>query len=1080
MAWPDQGLRLAAGFRVTEYASETLAEDIYAMTLDAKGRVVVTSRGYIKTLEDTDADGRADQAKLFAQTETGGMGLCFDGTTLYFVGDGFFSRYRDRNGDGVADGPPEKLLRLQFGEHGGHAVRKGPDGWWYIIGGNDAGIGRGHATATNSPITWPEAGALLRVSPDGTSSAVIADGFRNPYDFDFNASGDIFAYDSDAEADFFLPWYTPTRLYHVLYGNHHGWRLNGWQRSWNRPAYYADSVEILASLGRGSPTGVVCYRHRAFPERYRDGLFVCDWTFGRVYFAPLQGAGSSYQTAPEIFLEPLGTQGFAPSDIAVAPDGALIIAMGGRKTRGAVYRIEPVKAEYASTNPVSELSFVLQSAQPLDGWSRARWEPLAKRLGMLPFSQVAINEGADISQRVRAIEILTEMFHGLPEITARKAAASVAAQVRARVAWSLGRAPYRQCGGLLLALAGDPDPMVRCAALNAAFDQANQIMVKPFAAVLLANFGSPERRGRQAAERAATALPAAAWKALWTNVPNESLQTQLTAAFAAISRNEVEQLGDIQAITAAGLRARENPGLLLEALRLTELLLGDYRLNDPTVEVYTGYEPANPSLLTPEIRTNWLAAIHAIFPSADWRVNLEASRILAMLEDAAPETISKVANQFTLKSSATTDFHYLAVLSRLRGPWPEELPEKVAGVILGLDTKLAGQESRPKQNWTLRLVEVLANLLEGRPRLAATILSHPQFVAPSHLEFARAFNASHLESIARLYLAAVRASDRFPWSAGLVRLLSALPAGEVRPLLRLHWDNLELREAILEELSRDPEMADRSRLVMGLGSSNPGTVANCLQALMKLPADSTAGTILPLVRLLHRLSLGTEGSPLFTQALLLFNRQTGQNIMATLGAGRKTPLEIVGAAEKWFNQAHPGMLKASEEARGSGGDAWRRWLTAGKLENGDPGRGKGIFEARGCQVCHSGASALGPDLAGVAKRLGAGELLRSIADPNAEVAPLYRATLIQTADGRVYRGMIAFESADGVILQSGPAVTVRLPQSDIVSRRLTEESLMPAELLNDLSESDLADLLSYLRSLGAPEPAERERLKAEG
>src|SRR5438552_18351749 len=35
--WPDLGLRLAPGFRVTEYADQNLANDIYAMTLDAKG-----------------------------------------------------------------------------------------------------------------------------------------------------------------------------------------------------------------------------------------------------------------------------------------------------------------------------------------------------------------------------------------------------------------------------------------------------------------------------------------------------------------------------------------------------------------------------------------------------------------------------------------------------------------------------------------------------------------------------------------------------------------------------------------------------------------------------------------------------------------------------------------------------------------------------------------------------------------------------------------------------------------------------------------------------------------------------------
>src|SRR6185295_14637255 len=167
-----------------------------------------------------------------------------------------------------------------------------------------------HTTLATSPIRNIEAGALLRVSSDGKQTEAIAHGFRNPYDFDFNWLGDLFTYDSDAEGDYLLPWYSPTRFYHVGHGAHHGWRLDGFRRSWARPDYYADTVDILVRIGRGSPTGVACYRHYQFPPRYRNGLFALDWTFGRIYFVPLTPEGSSYTATPEIFMEPIGTQGF--------------------------------------------------------------------------------------------------------------------------------------------------------------------------------------------------------------------------------------------------------------------------------------------------------------------------------------------------------------------------------------------------------------------------------------------------------------------------------------------------------------------------------------------------------------------------------------------------------------------------------------------------------------------------------------------------------------------------------------------------------------------------------------------------
>src|SRR5262249_55055956 len=93
-------------------------------------------------------------------------------------------------------------------------------------------------------------------------------------------------------------------------------------------------------LGRGSPTGVVCYRHVQFPEYYRGGIFALDWTFGKVHFLKLKRAGSSYACDKEGFLESVGDNGFAPTAGVVHPQtGDLYVAIGGRGTRGAVYRV---------------------------------------------------------------------------------------------------------------------------------------------------------------------------------------------------------------------------------------------------------------------------------------------------------------------------------------------------------------------------------------------------------------------------------------------------------------------------------------------------------------------------------------------------------------------------------------------------------------------------------------------------------------------------------------------------------------------------------------------------------------------
>ena len=71
----------------------------------------------------------------------------------------------------------------------------------------------------------------------------------------------------------------------------------------------------------------------------------------------------------------------------------------------------------------------------------------------------------------------------------------------------------------------------------------------------------------------------------------------------------------------------------------------------------------------------------------------------------------------------------------------------------------------------------------------------------------------------------------------------------------------------------------------------------------------------------------------------------------------------------------------------------------------------------------------------------------------------------RTRDGPTYTGMVAFESADGVILQLSATATIRLAESDILSRQPSSVSLMPAGLLNGMTPSQFADLYAFLKTL---------------
>ena len=1025
----ELGLRIAPGFHITLFADHTLANDIYAMTLDSKGRVVVTSQGWIKILEDRNGDGKADEATLFATTRTGGMGMCFDGNDLLFSGDNGLWRFRDADGDGKADGPPELITKYVFGEHGHHAMRKGPDGFWYLIGGNEMGIGAVKLTdPAQSPVKSPTWGSIVRYSPDFKQVEVIAHGFRNPYDFDFNPAGDLFTYDSDCERDYFLPWYTPTRIYHVGYAQDHGWRQPSHLRSFAKRDYFPDVVDMLWPIGRGSPTGVVCYRHTAFPARYRGGIFALDWTFGKVWFLPLTPAGASYSTKAEVFLEPTGTEGFAPTDAVVAPDGSMYISIGGRRTRGAVFRIQPIWGDRPKNG-------VLAQPQPFDAWSRAQWEPAARKLGPTAFEAEILGDDA-----VRAIEILTELFGGLKPRIALEAVSHPKPEARARVAWSLGRKPCESFEGILIALAQDPDARVRLAALDAIADRLSMIKPDRLDWAIQANLGHGDKRVRMAAARLYAMVPA--------KFDARDPQSVLTTVLAG-KQPELAPL-------LSALKAATSPDQRLQAIRLMVLRLGDTKINGPEVEVLSNYAVDK---VDESERAQILSAVRPHFPGGDEKLDHEASRLLAILQDGAPETLARAVAFLTEKSSPTSDIHYLVVLSRLRATWSEDQLARAAHAMLSLGAKLGWNDQRAKQTWGTRVAEVAALIAKRDPRFVEALLRHPQLVHPGHVPIAAAIEGPMREELARRFLEAVRKDAGFAWSEPLIGLLSQLPREEFHPALRAQWSNFGMRDSILIHLGAVPDPQDRDKFLAGVESANAPAAKISLEALEKLPRDETEKHLVPLLRLLRRLTLEPKQAPQRKQVAVLIARQSGKPFDVEEGATDPSALK------KSYQPIFEAFTSLKGELEAGGAVDVSALLKPVPWDQGDAVRGQEIFRARGCQTCHAVQGALGPNLAGAATRFSREDLFEAIANPSRDVAPLYRTTLFQMKDGNIYTGIVAFESADGWILQTGATTTVRIDVKDVAGRRPGTLSLMPNGLLEGLKPVDLADLYSYLRSL---------------
>jgi putative heme-binding domain-containing protein len=800
--------------------------------------------------------------------------MLWEGTSLFVTGDGGLRRYRDEDGDDRADGPSELIRKLKTGgEHDSHDIKRGPDGWLYVLCGNMTGIDKSFAQLSTSPIRDPVAGCVIRFSPDLQSCEIVADGFRNAYRMDFNPDGDLFTYDSDNERCVSLPWYEPTRFYHVISGGHHGWLAPQRGQFFRLPPYLPDVVAPVAYLGRGSPTGAACYRHVQFPKSFHGGFFLADWTFGRVYFLPLQRSGAKFTSEPRVFLEAVGENGFAPTDLAVHPrTGDVFVAIGGRGTRGSVYRIR---------YPAGVRDF----------------EPT--QLARLQPGKVAAHE---------------------PQ-------AQFAPESNAQMTWV--RRVQLAVGGI----------------------------------------GSPRLAGT-----------------IWEGYS---------------SRHDV-----------------------------------------------TRFELAD------ETAAHAIERLRGLFPSRDADLDREVTRTLAMFEDDDTLTLRRVADRVTNDSSPVEDIHYLTVLARLRGDRSEELTRLTARALLALDRKCDQRELNRDRHWPLRVAELHAELARKDVALNDRMLASPEFGRPDHVVFTQGEELDRRRAAA-VFLARAKADESFAWSPPLVELIGSLPAAESQPVLRGLWENFALRDSILRVLAREPREEDRERFIEGLGSAQLDTVAGCRTALEHLPTATNPNELLALVKAIGRLREGKEETRLGERIGKLLQSWTGEKIQADDAAGWR----------EWLGRTHSELASQLRAADGVDLASWTERLGRINWSAGDTERGRGVFSRAACLACHSGARAIGPDLRGVASRFSRDDLFTAMLQPSKDVSPRYQTTLVATADGKLYRGTIIYEAVDSLILQTGADTTVRIVDNQIVERRATPNSLMPAGLLDKLDNHEIADLYAYLKSM---------------
>ena len=170
--------------------------------------------------------------------------------------------------------------------------------------------------------------------------------------------------------------------------------------------------------------------------------------------------------------------------------------------------------------------------------------------------------------------------------------------------------------------------------------------------------------------------------------------------------------------------------------------------------------------------------------------------------------------------------------------------------------------------------------------------------------------------------------------------------------------------------------------------------------------------------------------------------------------------EVVALVEKVFGKslAASGPELAAE---------YKRIRTLLAAKQGDGKAGKVLFTNR-CANCHQlfgEGKKVGPPLDGY-ERGNVTFWLNGIIDPALEIREGFQSYLILTDDGRALNGMIAAQDPQTVTLRNADNQLSVISREEIEELRALPTSLMPSDVLKDMTDNEIRNLFAYL-SIGA-------------
>lgn len=142
-----------------------------------------------------------------------------------------------------------------------------------------------------------------------------------------------------------------------------------------------------------------------------------------------------------------------------------------------------------------------------------------------------------------------------------------------------------------------------------------------------------------------------------------------------------------------------------------------------------------------------------------------------------------------------------------------------------------------------------------------------------------------------------------------------------------------------------------------------------------------------------------------------------------------------------------------------------------QIDNASAARGELLFhsKAAACSSCHATSESIklkkiGPNLSGLGGATQPQYLVESILEPGKVIKTGYRMERIETTSDEIWIG-IPENNGNEVIIHTLGDTVLQLNQSEIISRRKIEPSIMPGGYQGRMTILELSDLVKYLMSL---------------